>query len=70
MSCGDGGGGVGGGGGGGQEMFHVPYDVPLYCCAGLKMVLPQIEEDYFKFEANDYALCDDNLRKLKKCSKC
>lgn len=51
-------------------MFHVPYDVPLYCCAGLKMVLPQIEEDYFKFEANDYALCDDNLRKLKKCSKC
>ncbi len=49
-----------------EKMFHVSYDVPLYCCAGLKMVPPQIERDYFNYEANGYALCYKNPRKLKK----
>lgn len=53
-----------------EKMFHVPYDVPLYCCAGLKMVPLQIEQDCFNLKANGYALCYRNLRKLKKYSKC
>lgn len=53
-----------------RKMFHVPYDVPLYCCAGLKMVHLQIEQDYFNLKANGYALCDKNPGKLKKYSKC
>lgn len=40
-----------------KKMFHVPYDVFLYCCAGLKMIPLQIERDYFNLEANGYALC-------------
>lgn len=53
-----------------EKMFHVPYDVPLYCCAGLKMVPLQIEQDCFNLKANGYALCYRNPRKLKKYSKC
>lgn len=53
-----------------KDMFHVLYDVPRYCCAALKMVPPQIERDHFYLEANGYALCYKNPRKLKKYSKC
>ena len=51
-------------------MFHVPYDGPLYGCAALKMMPPQIERDYFNFEANGYALCYKTPRKCKMYSKC
>lgn len=54
-----------------EDMFHVPYDFSLYCCAGLKMVPPQIERERdFNFEANGYALCYKNPRKWKNYSKC
>lgn len=53
-----------------EDMFHVLYDVPRYCCAALKMVPPQIERDHFNLEANGCALCYKNPRKLKKYSKC
>ena len=50
-------------------MFHVPCDVPWHCCVGLKMVPSQIEREHFNLEANCYALCYKNPRKLKKVFK-
>lgn len=47
-------------------MFHVLYDVPQYCCAALEMLLPQIEQDHFDWEASGRALSYKDPREIEK----